>query len=222
MKLGKLSFGMGDRFGHQGKAQLQAIIRAAEAGVDIVPVWNKSYREHQFVHTSPDEVRVEADAAVDACGWTGPYFVDADHIGLAIVDQFIASSDFYTLDVADFTGKPASDEDIKTFVDKFSGYTGSLEIPGIDSAFEIDRDRLTTIAGRYLLAVKEAGRIYRHIEASKGKGNFITEVSMDETDDPQTPVELFFILAAIARFRPRQLPLNLRAVSTRVWTMLGM
>jgi hypothetical protein len=54
MKLGKLSFGMGDRFGHQGKAQLQAIIRAAEAGVDIVPVWNKSYREHQFVHTSPD------------------------------------------------------------------------------------------------------------------------------------------------------------------------
>jgi hypothetical protein len=147
MKLGKLSFGMGDRFGHQGKAQLQAIIRAAEAGVDIVPVWNKSYREHQFVHTSPDEVRVEADAAVDACGWTGPYFVDADHIGLAIVDQFIASSDFYTLDVADFTGKPASDEDIKTFVDKFSGYTGSLEIPGIDSAFEIDRDRLTTIAG---------------------------------------------------------------------------
>ena len=49
-----------------------------------------------------------------------------------------------------------------------------------------------------MLAVKEAGRIYRHIESSKGKGNFITEVSMDETDDPQTPVELFFILAAIA------------------------
>jgi len=198
MKLGRLSFGIGDRFGHQGKAQLQAIIRAAEAHIDIIPVWNKSYREHQFVHTSPDEVRVEADAAVDAWGWTGSYFVDADHIGLGIVDQFVASSDFYTLDVADFIGKPASDEDIKAFVNKFCGYTGTLEIPGIEAAFEIDKDRLTTIARRYLLAVKEAGRIYRHIEASKGKGNFITEVSMDETDDPQTPVELFFILAAIA------------------------
>jgi len=198
MKLERLSFGMGDRFGHQGKAQLQAIIRGTEAGVDVVPVWNKSYREHQFVHTSPDAVRVEADAAVNALGWTGTYFVDADHIGLAIVDQFIASSDFYTLDVADFTGKPASDEDMEAFLKKFSGYTGSLEIPGIDTAFEIDKDLLRTIAGRYLLAVKEAGRIYRHIESSKGKGNFITEVSMDETDDPQTPVELFFILAAIA------------------------
>ena len=140
MKLERLSFGMGDRFGHQGKAQLQAIIRATEAGVDVVPVWNKSYREHQFVHTSPDAVRVEADAAVDALGWTGTYFVDADHIGFAIVDQFIASSDFYTLDVADFTGKPASDEDMEAFLNKFSGYTGTLEIPGIDTAFEIDND----------------------------------------------------------------------------------
>src|SRR5213075_584324 len=36
------------------------------------------------------------------------------------------------------------------------------------------------------------------IEAWKGAGNFITEVSIDETDSPQTPPELLFILAAIA------------------------
>ena len=46
MKLEKFSFGMGDRFLHQGKAQLQAIINAKQAGVDITPVWNKSNREH--------------------------------------------------------------------------------------------------------------------------------------------------------------------------------
>ncbi|MCF6335289.1 MAG: tagaturonate epimerase family protein, partial [Spirochaetales bacterium] len=46
---------------------------------------------------------------------------------------------------------------------------------------------------------KEAGRIYRNIEEKKGKGNFITEISMDETDLPQTPEELLFILSAISR-----------------------
>ena len=46
--------------------------------------------------------------------------------------------------------------------------------------------------------MQEAGRIYRHIAAAKGEGRFITEVSMDETDSPQTPPELLVILAAIA------------------------
>jgi len=55
-----------------------------------------------------------------------------------------------------------------------------------------------TIAGKSLLAAKHAGKIYRYIEAAKGAGNFVTEVSMDETDEPQTPVEMLFILAAIA------------------------
>ena len=47
MKLEKYSFGIGDRFAHQGKAQLKALIKAKEVGVPVVPVWNKSYREHQ-------------------------------------------------------------------------------------------------------------------------------------------------------------------------------
>src|SRR5436305_1115557 len=51
---------------------------------------------------------------------------------------------------------------------------------------------------KYLAAVQEAGRIYRHIASCKGEVNFIAEVSMDETDAPQTPPELLVILAAIA------------------------
>jgi len=55
-----------------------------------------------------------------------------------------------------------------------------------------------TLARKYLLAVLEAGRIYRHIAQAKGAPNFVTEVSMDETDSPQTPVELRVILAALS------------------------
>jgi tagaturonate epimerase len=46
---------------------------------------------------------------------------------------------------------------------------------------------LEEVAGKYLAAVKEAGKIYRHIEAKKGAGNFVTEVSMDEVEDAANP-----------------------------------
>lgn len=198
MKLGKFSMGIGDRFGQQGKAQLKAMIRAKEVGIDITPVWNKSFREHQIVGTVPDAVRKEADAAVAAGGWKGPYFVDADHIGMKTVDSFMGASDFFTLDVADFTGQSAPREMMENFVKRYSRYIGRLEIPGIDRPFEVSHEFLSKVAKTYLLAIQEAARIYRHVETTKGKGNFITEISMDETDHPQTPIELLFILAAIA------------------------
>ena len=198
MILGKYSFGIGDRFGRQGKAQLAAILRARAEGVEISPVWNKSHREHSIIGTRPADTRTEADNAVRACGWDGAYFVDADHIGLNTVDQFIKSSDFFTIDVADFIARRASEGDINSFVRKQSKYIGKLSIDGTDATFNITEKQIQAAAEKFLLAVKQAGQIYRHIEAAKGAGNFVTEISMDETDQPQTPAELFFILAAVA------------------------
>src|SRR5689334_14764527 len=116
MQLEKFSFGMGDRFAHQGKAQLKAVIRAKEQGVNITPVWNKSNREHKTVHTHPANLRAEADAAVKALIWTCPYRVDADHITLTTVNDFIETADFFTLDVAHFFGKPAPASEIAAFI----------------------------------------------------------------------------------------------------------
>ncbi len=198
MILGKYSFGVGDRFGHQGKAQLEAVAKAKEQGLDITPVWNKSHREHTIIGTRPGDVRREADDAVAACGWEGAYFVDADHIGLGNVDEFIESSDFFTLDVADFIATRSVEAEVNSFVAKHKKYIGSPAIAGIAESFEISEEQIRATAGKFLLAVRQAGKIYRHIEAVKGEGKFVTEVSMDETDQPQTPVEMLFILAAIA------------------------
>lgn len=198
MILGKYSFGIGDRFCHQGKAQLSALMKVKQQGLGITPVWNKSNREHTIIGTKPADTRKEADEAVKALGWEGPYFVDADHISLANVDAFIESSNFFTLDVADFINQSQDKAAIDAFVRKYKKYIGSLEIDGIDQAFKITTEQIRAIAGKYLQAIRQAGKIYRHVEAIKGAGNFITEVSMDETDQPQTPVEMFFILAAIA------------------------
>jgi hypothetical protein len=100
--------------------------------------------------------------------------------------------------VADFIGGQANAADLEDFKKKFAKYVGTLSIPGIAESFEISSGDLDRIANKFLPAVKEAGRTYRHIASVKGEGNFVTEVSMDETDEPQTPVEMFFILLAIA------------------------
>ena len=198
MKLGKFSIGVGDRFSHQGKAQLRAIMKANETGLEINPVWNKSNREHTYVHSEPVDTRREADEAVKALGYNGQYFVDADHINLSTVDRFVAVSDFFTLDVASFIGKPSAQEDIDKFIVSCEKYIGELQIPGMEKPLSITKELLEDIANKFLSATQQASEIYAYLVDKKGVGNFITEVSMDEVEKPQTPVEMLFILKMLA------------------------
>ena len=198
LRLAKYSFGVGDRFAHQARAQLQTCMLAARDGLDIIPVWNKSNREHIIVGSKPGAVRAAADAAVRELGWTKPYYVDADHITLETVDGFLESSDYYTIDVASAIGATAPLSEVDAFVARHPELTQAIELPGIQHPLQIARHAVTQTAGKYLFAAAEAGRIYRRIENAKGQDGFITEVSMDETDSPQTPAELLVILAALA------------------------
>lgn len=197
-QLGKYSMGLGDRFGRQGSAQLKAVMDAGKKGIEITPVWNKSNREHLIIGTAPGDVRAEADAAVKAAKFRKPYFVDADHINFDTVGRFIDASDFFTIDVAAYIGQKASGEDIKAFIKKAENIKGKLSIQGIPKPFNITDTFLKNVAEKYLFATKMAGVIYRKIENLKGKGNFVTEVSMDEVPEPQTPSELYFILFMLA------------------------
>ncbi len=198
LKLPKFSVGVGDRFAHQAKAQLAACVMAAKAGVEVSPVWNKSNREHMIIGSEPSETRTAADAAVKELGWTKPYFLDADHINLKTVERFLAPCDFFTLDVAEMIGQPADAKDVAAFVKRHPELVGTVTIPHIDEPFKTDEAFVTGVANKFLAAVQDAGRIYRFLVEKKGAGNFVPEVSMDETDYPQTPVELLIILAAIA------------------------
>jgi len=193
----KLTFGVGDRFAHGAHAQLLAFIAAKELGVNITPVWNKSNREHDIIGSQPQQTRDAADRAVSELGWTGSYLLDADHINLKTVDRFVAPCDFFTLDVADDIGEAADPGEIEAFVDRHPELIGTVTIKGIDEPFEITREDVLGTARQFLKATQKARMIYDHIVAAKGD-DFVTEVSMDETDKPQTPPELLIILAAIA------------------------
>ena len=198
LKLAKYSVGTGDRFAHQAKAQLQACIQALASGVEVVPVWNKSNREHTIIGSEPASTRQAADAAVKALGWKLPYFVDADHITIKTVDRFLDASDFYTIDVADFIGQASEEAAVEAFVKRHPELLGSIHLAGADAPLEITPEILRQSAHKYLTAVKKAGEVYRKVESVKGKGNFVSEISMDETETAQSPAELLIILAAIA------------------------
>jgi tagaturonate epimerase len=198
LTLAKYSIGMGDRFAHQAPAQLRACLLALMNGAEVIPVWNKSNREHTIIGSEPASTRAAADAAVSEMGWALPYHVDADHIRLDTVDRFLTPCDFFTIDVADSIGQPAGPAAIQAFVERHPDLTGRVEIPGIREPFIISRADVERIAGKYLKAAQDAGAIYRKIAGVKGADKFITEVSMDETDAPQTPPELLFILGMLA------------------------
>ncbi|GAA3755131.1 tagaturonate epimerase family protein [Terriglobus aquaticus] len=198
MQFPKFSFGMGDRFAHQAKAQLQACMLAAQQGADVTPVWNKSNREHLIIGSEPTGTREAADAAVKEMGWTKPYFLDADHINLKTYERFVAPCDFFTIDVADNIGQKSDETEIAKFVERHPELIGEITIPRIDQPFRTDKAFVEKTAKQFLAAVQHAGEIYRAIAAAKGNENFVAEISMDETDAPQTPVELLIILAAIS------------------------
>ena len=198
LTLSQYSLGTGDRFGHQARAQLQAFVEALEGGIEIVPVWNKSNREHAIIGSEPASVRQAAAAAVKALDWKLPYFCDADHITRETVGLFLSSCDFFTIDVADFIGQAAPAAEIDAFVTRHPELLGTLDLAGAAEPLRITAGDLKQTAQKFLAAAKKAGEVYRTIESDRGAGNFIPEVSMDETDRAQSPAELLVILAAIA------------------------
>ncbi len=187
------SIGAGDRFGHQGAAQIAAFRKAREKGIDVAIVWNKSNREHVLVGTEPADQRAAAERAIKETGWDGPWYVDADHIGLATADRFAPHCDFFTLDVADFIGKSAAPAAIEAFTARHADLPTAAGIP-----VRLDAAAIRAAAGRYLRAVDETARIYHRICELRKGDDFVTEVSMDETAIPQSPAELIVILAALA------------------------
>jgi hypothetical protein len=195
-----LSFGVGDRFAREAEPQLAAFERLAAAGVVVAPVWNTSHREHSFIGSEPASVREAAARAVAVRKWPHAWFIDADHIRLDTVDRFLDSSDFFTIDVADSIGTPAPEADVKAFVARHPELGKPLAVPGITKVFRLSEDAVARIATTSMLACREAGAIWRHIQRTRGD-DVVIEVSMAATGEPQTPPTLLVILALLAEER---------------------
>ena len=80
---------------------------AAEQGVEVIPVWNKSNRGAPDHRVRAGQHPRRGGRRGQGAGLEEAFHVDADHIGLQTVDRFMPHADFYTIDVADWIGKPA-------------------------------------------------------------------------------------------------------------------
>ena len=198
--LGRFSIGIGDRFGYEGVALLAALAAARQDGIVVTPVWNKSNREHNLIGTCPADTRAAADTAVREAGWTDPYWLDADHIALGNVERFLDACDFFTLDVAEQIGQacePSAMEALARRVEQLFGSTPELPNSGGEK-LALGSASVRSAAGKYGAAVAEAGRIFRRIQTHRGERGFRVEVSLDETDIPQSPQDLLVILTGLA------------------------
>ncbi len=193
MQLSRFSIGTGDRFGLEGEAQIAAFKELRAHGGEADIVWNKSNREHVIIGSSPADQAAAAAAAIQRTGWDGRWFVDADHITLKTVDWFIPHCNFFTIDVAEAIGKKASAEARAAYLEraKFLLEEGAAPVP----VTQVD---IETVADKFLASVQEAGTTYRYIAAKKPNDSFVVELSMDETDAPQTPAQVAAILVAVA------------------------
>lgn len=196
----KYSFGTGDRFGRSGQAQLAAIMEMNRLGIPVVPVWNKSNREHSLIGSAPASTAAAAADAVTAAGYRGKYYVDADHVSLDILDRFVPHCNFFTLDVASHIGKKPDETGVRDFLHLMQRYKGDFRLPVTGNIFSVTDAYLQEVARKYLKAMSEVGKMYRYLCKVRDSTEFVTEVSVDESDEVQGPVDLFFILAMLRLF----------------------
>jgi hypothetical protein len=200
MLLEKYSFGTGDRFGRAGEAQLAAIMEMNRLGVPVVPVWNKSHREHSLIGSAPDATAAAAADAVAAAGYKGKYYIDADHVSFTTMDRFIPHCNFFTLDVAKYIGVEAEETGIREFQHLMRHYKGDFKLPVTGDVFRVTDEYLHGLARKYMKAMSEVGKMFRFLCQVKDVGRFVTEVSVDESEEVQGPVDLFFILAMLRMY----------------------
>src|ERR1700682_787104 len=153
LRLPKYSIGVGDRFSLQGKAQLQACVIALQQGVEVIPVWNKSNREHNMIGSEPAQTRRAAQLAVEMGEWTRPYFLDADHIGLETVDRFIEPCDFFTIDVAEKIGEAVDPDLVNEFTNRHPELLDEIRFDSLGLTLKANRKKIDNVARKYLAAV---------------------------------------------------------------------
>jgi len=192
------SFGFGDRFSLHGHAFVKAIKELQANGINIFPVWNKSHTEYKSTADTPKQMYLSIKNCAQEASLNQGFGFDADHVTMENIDRYIADCDYFTIDVSNYIRKLAPYDEMDTFIKGNQRYIGRLEVPGMNDAFHVFENVITSYAGMYLLAAKKAGELYHYIKEKKADKPFITEISMDEVNYSHSPLELFFILNALS------------------------
>ena len=193
------SFGTGDRLGIATPAHIRAIKRRD----DIFPIIaQQSVRELNRTNRTWQDVIDDARWGYFESGVEIPFGADADHIKeindlkeaadagftMFTVDPSDYIQDISSLDKSEITKNYYSLDRLAYLEKKYLGKNLTLE----GKKYCIDQDILIPIAVKYIRALGRVSSLYDFLKDYK-REDFDFEVSMDEIEEPVTPLEHYFI-----------------------------
>jgi hypothetical protein len=223
----RTSAGFGDRLGFATPGHVRAL-RAVGGG--LAPIFaQQSIREMERTGRSPKEVLDDATWGVFAEGWQEGFGADADHLKtVEDIDACLAAGYcFFTFDPGEYVddaAEAAGASTLRSALDdlpwqNLEDFPADLKRRYLDSAFEADGHEvlfddisLARAAVKYGAAVAHVARLYRHLQAAMGEGDFEVEVSVDETESPTTHPQHVYISTELRRLGVRWVSLAPRYV----------
>jgi tagaturonate epimerase len=189
----KKSFGFGDRLGLATPGHLAAVRK-----FDFAPIFvQQSIREMERTQRTPQQIMKAAVTTLTACGYSGAWGADADHLKLPEhVDRTAAAGFcFFTIDPSVHVGKGALTAELESLYLK-----RKFEVPDLGE-LQFDRASLRSAAVKYARALEHVALMGRHIAETMGTRPFEIEVSVDETDEPTSALDHLFIGLELRRHR---------------------
>ncbi len=203
------SVGCGDRLGLATPGHLRSV-RKHDMFAPILA--QQSIREMRRTGRSPQEVMDDALWGALQEGWLSGFGADADHLKtFEDVDRCVeAGFSFFTIDPSDYVDDDADrvetalldgmlaalpwDDLDMSWADLRRRYVGRH-----DAGVELNEEELARAAVKYGSAVAHTVRMFRHLAEVKGGTPFELEMSVDETENPTSPAEHFFVASELDR-----------------------
>jgi hypothetical protein len=205
----RTSVGLGDRLGLATPGHVRAM-RAA--GGSIGPIFaQQSIREMQRTGRTPQQVMDDATWGIFREGWRDGAGADADHLKTpADIDACAAAGfTFFTIDPGDFVDPAAETADLgelreragKLPPDAQPRATGLLErsVDVEGRTLYFDEPALLKAVVKYGRAVEHVAEMSRRLARAAAGRSYELEVSVDETEQPTSPVEHVYIASELHR-----------------------
>jgi hypothetical protein len=205
----RTSAGLGDRLGLATPGHVRAM-RAA--GGSIGPIFaQQSIREMQRTGRTPQQVMDDATWGAFQEGWREGLGADADHLKTtADIDACMAAGfSFFTIDPGAFvdpaaeTAGPGRLRELAArlppdFQPRATGLLGSsIDVEG--RTLHFNEGVLLKAVVKYGRAVAHVAELSRHLARAAAGRPCELEISVDETDQPTTPVEHVYIVNELRR-----------------------
>lgn len=205
----KTSVGMGDRLGLATAGHVRAL---KKLGGQVAPIFaQQSIREMMRTHRTAQQVMDDATWGTFQEGWHTGVGADADHLKTFedIEICLKAGYTFFTIDPGDHVHNLQENENthrLKKWVEKLpeamaidqsklSGNT--IEMDGLRIQFS--EEGLLRAMVKYASAIWHVVQMYRHLTKSANGQPFELEVSVDETEQPTTHLEHYYIAHELRR-----------------------